>query len=165
MDNTLLCVPILIESLTGPNWLSSLTKQDSRLLKRALRRATIANSLLPNQQSHLRRACGRAFWRLGKRQKALRSFKRAIRFGEKQGMKYQQAKSLLDFAAVVEEGRVQNRSNAIELLKEVKSVIPRTESWLLGDQYDESVVAPEFDLEAWEREHGPISPQVVAEKA
>jgi len=42
-------------------------------------------------------------------------------------------------------------------LKEMESVIPRAESWLLGDQYDEAVVAPEFDLEAWEREHGSVT--------
>ena len=38
----------------------------------------------------------------------------------------------------------------------MESVIPRAESWLLGDQYDKSVVAPEFDLEAWERQHGKL---------
>ncbi len=71
-------------------------------------------------------------------------------------MKYDLGKSLLDLAAVKEEGREENRTEAIDLLKEMESVIPRAESWLLGDQYDEAVVAPEFDLEAWEREHGPI---------
>ena len=60
-------------------------------------------------------------------------------------------------AAVKEEGREENRAEAIELLKQMESVIPRAESWLLGDQYDEAVVAPEFDLEAWEREHGSVS--------
>jgi hypothetical protein len=45
----------------------------------------------------------------------------------------------------------------------MKSVIPRADSWLLGDQYDESVVAPEFDIAAWEREHGLISPQLKEE--
>ena len=72
-------------------------------------------------------------------------------------MNYYLAKSLLDLAAVKEEGRDENRAEAIRLLKEMESVIPRAESWLLGDQYDESVVAPEFDLKEWEQEHGPIS--------
>ena len=71
-------------------------------------------------------------------------------------MKYQQAKSLLDLAAVKKEGREYNRGEALRLLKEMSSVIPRAESWLLGDQYNESVVAPEFDLAAWERENGVI---------
>jgi hypothetical protein len=47
----------------------------------------------------------------------------------------------------------------------MESVIPRAESWLLGDPYDEAVVAPEFDLEAWEQEHGPISPQLDTDTA
>ena len=64
------------------------------------------------------------------------------------------AYALLDLAAVKEEGHDERRAEAIELLKQTESVIPRTESWLLGDQYDEVVVAPEFDLQAWEREHG-----------
>lgn len=164
MDNTLSCVPILIESLAGPNWLSTPTKQDRRLLNRALRRATLASFLLPNQQSHLRRAYGRAYWRLGKHRRAIRNFERAVKLGEKKGMKYQQAKCLLDLAAVKVEGRDQNRSNAIELLKEMESVIPRAESWLLGDQYDEDVIAPEFDLAAWQRENGPVTPYLDNEK-
>ena len=73
-------------------------------------------------------------------------------------MDYQCARSLLDLAAVKEEGRDEHRREAIELLKKMESVIPRAESWLLGEQYDESVVAPEFDLEAWEKEHGSGSP-------
>ena len=63
-------------------------------------------------------------------------------------------------AAIKESGREENRAKAIELLKEMESVIPRAESWLLGDQFDEAVVAPEFDLEAWEQEHGTASPQL-----
>ena len=114
--------------------------------------------MLPNQQAHIDRVRGRAYWRLGKQTKAIRHFEKAIRIADKKGMKYQQAKSLLDLAAVKEEGRHENRAEAIRLLKEMESVIPRAESWLLGDQYDEEVVAPEFDLEAWGREHGPISP-------
>jgi hypothetical protein len=73
-------------------------------------------------------------------------------------MKYDLAKALLDLAAVKESGRDENRREAVALLKEMESIIPRAEAWLLGDQYDESVVAPEFDLAAWEREHGPLTP-------
>ena len=75
-------------------------------------------------------------------------------------MDCQRAKSLLDLAAVKTEGREENRREAIELLKKMESVIPRAESWLLGDQYDEAVVAPEFDLAAWESENGPVTPQL-----
>jgi eukaryotic-like serine/threonine-protein kinase len=73
-------------------------------------------------------------------------------------MKFDQAKSLLDLAAMKETGRDQNRREAVALLKEMESVIPRAEAWLLGDHYDEAVVAPEFDLAAWEQEHGLITP-------
>jgi hypothetical protein len=72
-------------------------------------------------------------------------------------MPYYRARALLDLAAVKEVGRDENRTEAIRLLKEMVSVIPRAECWLLGDQYDEAVVAPEFDLESWEREHGNLS--------
>ena len=72
-------------------------------------------------------------------------------------MKYDLAKALLDLAAVKKEGRDDNRDEAIRLLKEMESVIPRAESWLLGDQFDEAVVAPEIDLEVWEQEHGSLS--------
>lgn len=89
--------------------------------------------------------------------KAIRQFEKAVKIAEKKGMKYQRAKCLLDLAAVKGAGREENRTEAIGLLKEMKSVMPRAESWLLGDQYEEAVVAPEFDLEAWEREHGSVS--------
>ena len=157
MDNTLQCVAIMVESTAGSDWLHLLPITEKRSLKRALRRAMLSYLLLPNQQAHIDRVRGRAYWRLGKQRKAIRHFEKAVRIAEKKGMKYQQAKSLLDLAAVKEEGREENRAEAIELLKQMESVIPRAESWLLGDQYDETVVAPEFDLEAWEREHGPIA--------
>lgn len=71
-------------------------------------------------------------------------------------MRYQKSRCLLDLAAVKDEGQQDNRREAVALLGEMESVIPRAESWLLGDQYDEAVVAPEFDLQAWEAEHGTI---------
>ena len=164
IDVTLLCVPILIESIAGPDWLKFVPGHERRSLKRGLRRAMLFYSMLPNQHAHLQRVCGRGHWRLGKQRKALRHFEKAVQLAEKKGMKYQQGKALLDLAAVKETDREANRTEAIRLLKEMKSVIPRAESWLLGDQYDEAVVAPEFDLEAWEREHGAISPQIDAER-
>ncbi len=72
-------------------------------------------------------------------------------------MPYYLAKALLDLAAVDPTNRDAHRQRAVQLLKEMKSAIPRAESWLLGDQYDETVVVPEFDLEAWEAKHGVIS--------
>lgn len=156
LDVSLLCLPILLESSAGSDWMTKVPHEYRRSLKRNLRRATMFYLTIPNQQSHIDRVRGRAWWRLGKPRKAIRLFEKAVRTSKQKGMKYQQAKSLLDLAAVKEEGRNQNRAEAICLLKEMKSVIPRAESWLLGDQYDEAVVAPEFDLEAWEQEHGPL---------
>ena len=72
-------------------------------------------------------------------------------------MKYQQAKSLLDLAAVMREGREENRAAAIRLLKEMKSLSLALNRGCSEIKYDESVVAPEFDLKAWEREHGTIA--------
>ena len=162
IDCSLLCVPILVESIAGPDWLDPLPSHDRRAMKGSLRRATFFYRMIPNHQAHIDRVRGRAYWRLGKQRKATRYFEKAMRAAEKKGMKYQQAKSLLDLAAVHETDRERNRAEAIRLLIKMKSVIPRAESWLLGDQYDEAVVAPEFDLEAWEEEHGPISPAMDA---
>ena len=157
-DVTLLCLPILIESITGPEWISPLTAKDEKLVKKMLRRAAFLYRTIPNHQPHILRVSGRAAMAMGKRRKAISKFEKAIRVAEKKSMDYQRAKCLLDLAAVKEEDRDKNRAEAIELLKKMESVIPRAESWLLGDQYDEAVVAPEFDLEAWEKENGPVTP-------
>jgi tetratricopeptide (TPR) repeat protein len=161
IDVTLLCLAMLLEGICGPNWSVAFTVSERKILKQAIRRARFFYYLLPNQQAHLCRVLGRAWWRLEKKQRAIRLFEKAVQLAEKKGMKYQQAKSLLDLSAVKEHGRDANRAEAIRLLKEMKSVIPRAERWLLGDQYDESIVAPEFDLAAWEREHGPITPYIL----
>jgi tetratricopeptide (TPR) repeat protein len=164
IDVTLLCVPILIESIAGRDWLEPLPSADLKSMKRALKRASLLYVTLPNQQAHLCRVSARAHVRMGNPRKAIRKFEKAILLAEKKGMKYQQAKSLLDLAAVKEDGRDENRAKAIRLLEEMKSVIPRAEAWLLGDQYDEAVVAPAFDLAAWEAEHGPVTPYLEADK-
>ena len=106
--------------------------------------------------SRLDRARGRAWWMLERKEKTIRAMRRAVRDGRKFGFGYELARSLLDLAAVDEINRQENLSEGISLLKELESVVPRAEAWLLGDQYDEAVVAPEFDLEAWENEHGPL---------
>jgi tetratricopeptide (TPR) repeat protein len=159
-DYTLLCLPTYIESIIGPNWLEPLSQHDRWLARKILWFAFLLYPTIPNHQPHVNRVHGRACAAMGRPRKAIRHFEAAIRLAEKKKMKYQQARSLLDLAAIKEQDRNQNRSQAIQLLKEMKSVIPRAESWLLGDQYDESVVAPEFDIAAWEREHGLITPQL-----
>lgn len=150
-DQTMFCLPILIESIAGADWTSPLPQKDANYLKKICRRAVFLYSTIPNHQPHLQRVSGRAAMALGKKGKAIRKFEKAIELAEKKGMAYQRARSLLDLAAVKEERRESNRREAIDLLKKMESVIPRAESWLLGDQYDESVVAPEFNLEAQEQ--------------
>ena len=77
-----------------------------------------------------------------------------IRFEFHQGS----GRSLLGPRAVTERGREENRGKAIRLLKELESVIPRAESWLLDDnQHDEVVVASEDDVAAWEAEFGSLT--------
>jgi tetratricopeptide (TPR) repeat protein len=157
IDATLLCLPVLVESVAGPDWRSPLSAANARYVKKIMRRASLLYPTIPNHRPHLRRVFGRAYYAMGHQRKAIRYFENAIRISELKGMDYQRAKSLLDLAAVTEEGRNENRAAAIELLKKMESVIPRAESWLLDDQYDEAVVAPEFDLEDLEREHASSS--------
>ena len=111
----------------------------------------------PGLQSPIQRAKGRAFYALGKRRKAVHCFEKGVKCAASLGADYDRARSLLDLAAVRDAGRDENRSEAIQLLKQMDSVIPWAERWLLGDQYDEAVVAPEFDLEAWEQQHGSVT--------
>jgi len=68
--------------------------------------------------------------------------------------RYEMPRALLDLAVVKEADRAENRADAISRLKNLGSVIPCAESWLLGDQYDEDVVAPDFDLAGWEKKMG-----------
>ena len=160
IDVTMFNLPILVECIPGPNWTSPASKSDVAVLKPLLRRAVLVHFSYPNHQPHLQRVIGRAFWSLGKQSKAIHKFEKAVKLARKKGMDYQRAKCLLDLATVKEDGRDENRAEAIALLKKMESAIPRGESWLLGDKYDEAVVAPEFDLEAWQREHGSLSNSV-----
>ena len=146
-----------LECVAGPDWSSKPLAFDRRLVRQRCRWARIVAMLHVKIRPHLIRCRGRAFTALGKKRKGIRNFELAVKTARQLGMKYDLGKSLLDLAAVKEEGREENRAKAIELLKEMESVIPRAESWLLGDQYDESVVAPEFDLKAWEKENGPFA--------
>lgn len=157
MDVCLRGLPWHLECVAGPKWASSPEPINKRLVRRRCRWARILALLHVKIRPHLFRARGRAFAALGKRKKSIRNLERGAQSARLLGMKYDLGKALLDLAAVKEEGREENRAEAIRLLKEMESVIPRAESWLLGDQYDEAVVAPEFDLQAWEQEHGPLS--------
>jgi hypothetical protein len=151
------CLPLLLESIVGHDWLQPLSREDRKVARRLARWNSVLHRSFPLLQPTMLRSLGRLAACEGKTGKAIRCFRRAVASAERQKMPFYLAKSLLDLAAVDPTDREANRERAIKLLKEMDSVIPRAESWLLGDQYDESVVAPEFDLEAWETEHGIIS--------
>lgn len=158
MDVCLRGLAWFLECVAGPNWVTNPVPFDRGLVRQRCRWARLLAIFHVKIRPHLLRARGRALVALGKRRKGTRSIEKAVRVARELGMKYDLAKSLLDLAAVKESGRDQNRREAVALLKEMESVIPRAEAWLLGDQYDEAVVAPEFDLAAWEAENGPITP-------
>lgn len=159
MEYTLRTVPGFIEAICGPNWndFKAVTaKRDGKALRRLGRVGWLMHKFYPNLQSPIQRVRGRTFWLLGKKRRAVRCIKRAVKCARDLGTDYDLAKSLLDLAAVKEHGRDENRRDAIELLKRMESVIPRAESWLLGEHYEDSLVAPEFDLETWEKENGHV---------
>jgi serine/threonine protein kinase len=141
MEYNLFSLPLLIASIAGPDW-STTPAYDRRTLKRLLWESWCALWTHPVLHPHIHRARGRALWTLGKRRQAVRSFEKAIASAEKLGADYDLARSLLDLAAVKEEGRDAMCSEAVQLLKQQESKIPWAERWLLGDQYDEQCVAP-----------------------
>lgn len=149
--------PLLLESLVGPQWLEDLPRDVLTRARRLDRWTPLLYIAYPVLRVPLLRSSGRLAAARGKTKRALRKFRRALSLTERIGMPYFRAKVLLDLAALEEEGRDERRRQAVELLQEMESVISRAESWLLADQYDDAVVAPEFDLDAWEQEHGAIA--------
>lgn len=141
----------LIASIIGPDWATcGLSRSDSRRVRQLSRRNLVFRHSFPTFRSSSLRVSGRAIWARGRAGQARRQFRAAIKWARRLEMDYELARSLLDLAAVEEHQRDENRAEAIELLKKMESVIPRAESWLLGDQFDESVIAPDFDLESCE---------------
>jgi tetratricopeptide (TPR) repeat protein len=148
---------LYLESVVGARWLDAGSPENIAIARRLNRWTPVLFAAYRSIQVPLLRSSGRLAALRGKHRRAIRKFKRALRLTESRGMPYFKARVLLDLAAIQEQERHSRRSEAIRLLKRMESVIPRAESWLLGDQYDEAVVAPEFDLESWEREHGKIA--------
>lgn len=142
MDHVIRAVPWLIESIVGPDWLNRPPLHNVKQLRQLCRIASVMYWFYPNTQSLIQRTRGRAFWLLGKRRKAIRCLASAVKCAERVPADYDLAKSLLDLAAVKEEGRDEMRRQAIALLKKQESVIPHAEQWLLGDQFDPACVAP-----------------------
>ena len=158
IEYSLRCLPLLLESIVGHDWLQHAAEGGS---SRSPTTGAVEPACCIEVFPYCNQQCS-AHWEgslLHKAKLAKRSAISVARLhsAERQKMPFYLAKSLLDLAAVDPTDRDAHRQRAVELLKEMESVIPRAESWLLGDQYDEAVVAPEFDLEAWEAEHGVIS--------
>ncbi|MCA9146799.1 MAG: AAA family ATPase, partial [Planctomycetales bacterium] len=134
-------LPQLLESVVGPEWTTA-PCSEVPLLKRLLRESRLSLWVHGNLHSPIHRARGRAFYALGNRRRAVRSFQRAIQCAARLGADYDLARALLDLAAIDDTARDQHRREAVSLLKQQVSVIPYAERWLLGDRYDERVVAP-----------------------
>jgi len=147
MDVTVRALPYLIESLVGPEWTHPTTRQNAKRLKRLCRVAVAMDWLYPNIASPAQRARGRAYCSMGKTRKAIRCFRKAIRSAQEFGADYDHARSMLDLAAVQEEGSDELRREAISLLKQQESVIPYAERWLLGDLSDQHCVAPRLETQ------------------
>ena len=143
-------------ALAGPSWNNGDVSRSTEL-RNVCRSVQRWQYVCKHMRPLALRVAGRALWSMGKRKAAVRSFTKSVTLAREIGVPPDCGYALLDLAAVKEEGSEENRGEAIELLKKMESVIPRAEVWLLGDQYDEAVVAPEFDLEAWEAEHGPLA--------
>ena len=142
MDVVVRALPYLIESLVGPEWTEPASPQNTRRLKRLCRITVTMDWLYPNIASPAQRVRGRAYYSMGYVRKAILCFRKAVRSAQDFGAEYDRAKSLLDLAAVQEEGRDKMRREAIEVLKEMESVIPWAERWLLGDSPDDECLAP-----------------------
>ena len=145
MDVTVRCLPYLMESIIGPDFREKIDPRVHRRLRRFCRIAAVVAWMYPNIASPAERARGRAFYAMGKPAKAIKCFQKAIKRAENFGAKYDLAKSLLDLAAVESQGSTARRTAAVETLKQMESVIPYAERWLLGDQYDPQVVATRLD--------------------
>ncbi|QDU39574.1 Serine/threonine-protein kinase PrkC [Maioricimonas rarisocia] len=143
LDVTAFALPVLIESTLGPEWHKGIDRSTKRSVRKLAWWARAMFRSLPNHQPHLLRMLGRYDAACGRTKKAQRRFRQSIDLAKKKGMSYPAARALLDLAAVQEEGREENRREAVELLKAMESVIPRAEAWQLGENPDEACVAPE----------------------
>jgi hypothetical protein len=72
----------------------------------------------------------------------VRSFEKSIDSARKLGAEYDLARSLLDLAAVTDNGGDALRDEAAALLRRLNAVIPHAERWQLGKSPDESCIAP-----------------------
>jgi tetratricopeptide (TPR) repeat protein len=145
MEYMLRTYPLLVESLLGPNWL---TVNDSAKVRRARSlslRTRFFGWRFPNLRPHAQRVHGRLLCATGRRGKAMRYFEKSIQSARKLGAEYDEARAMLDLAAVDDRRRDELRIEAVTILKRLKAVIPRAEMWQLGEDPNQSCIAPEFE--------------------
>jgi len=134
--------PLLIEALLGPNWCETRCDEDTRRARSQLWKTRFFGARFPTIRPHAQRVFGRFLCTRGKRRQAIRCFGRSIASARQIGAEYELARSLLDLAMVDEDRREVSRSEAISILKRLEAVIPYAERRQLGDEPDESCVAP-----------------------
>lgn len=144
-------LPLYLDAVLGPDWQHA--RGGATSSKSIVRWIRAFFRSFPVLQPMMLRSLGRHAAAMGRPPRAIRLLQRSLSLCTERNMPYHRARALLDIAAIEDNGQRDKRDEAIGLLRETSSVIPRAESWLLGEQYDEAVVAPEFDLAAWEREH------------
>jgi tetratricopeptide (TPR) repeat protein len=136
-DFTVITYPLYIEALLGPQWhhadhWKNLDSKSRKTLRRTAIRAFMAGRLYKNCRFRALRARGRLARARGKNQKAIRLFNAAEKAADQRGARYDLARILLDRSVVDDKTREQDRSRAIGILKELKSVIPAAEARELG---------------------------------
>lgn len=149
-EESLFYVPLMIEALSSSAWNSRTNEVDQAFLKQALRRANFVFDSVPFHQPHILRAAGRAWWAMGNPAQSIQLLEKAVALSAELSNDFELAKSLLDLSFVKEDSHSEKRRTAMELLRNVRAVIPRAEAWLLGEYAMESVIAPRIDS-AWAR--------------
>ena len=145
VDYTLRTYPMLIEALVGPNWVNLSQNDSIRRAKRLSTRTRLFGWRFPNLRPQVQRVYGRLLCTTGRQRKAIRYFEKSIMSARQFGAEYDEARALLDLAAVDDERRDKFRAEAVTILKRLKAVIPRAEKWQLGEDPDQSCIAPEFE--------------------
>lgn len=147
LDFMMPAYPLLIESLVGPNWLDERNDVDMRRARTVSRCRCWLVSRFANHFPHFLRCQGRLHCALGNRRKAAGKFQQSLVAARELDSDYHIARALLDLSAVDQARCDELRDEAVTILRRIKGVIPRAEIWQLGNNLDETCVAPELEGE------------------
>jgi hypothetical protein len=139
---------LLVESLLGPHWSDPRRDADVRYAKRIARIARIVAWRSPNHRPHVQRVLGRLQCVLGRIPRAKKHLKNSIEHARAMGAEYDLARALLDLSVLDQPHRDALRTEATAILKRIQAVIPRAESWQLGDNPDAECIAPPWEPDA-----------------